>query len=90
MGLFGEDLAGRIVSRILQDDGIEDEPEELHAVSVRLPSTTKAMVDELAESAGLSRNAMTIDLVRAGIESVLSRLPDPIAEEMREGAVGRL
>lgn len=90
MSLFGKDAAGRIASRVLQTDHFDEEIEELFAFSVRVPLSTKAMVDELAENVGVSRNSMIVELIQAGIEDVLGRLPPEVSDEMREGAMGRM
>lgn len=90
MNLFNDEIAARIAARMLNEHGINEEIEELYPLSVRLPASTKAMVDEMAENAGVSRNSMAIELIQAGIQSVLARLPDPIAQELREGAGERM
>lgn len=90
MGLFGKDAAGRIASRVLLVDDIPDDLEELHAFSVRVPASMKALIDELAEHASQSRNSMAIDLLSAGIEEVISRLPPDLANDIYEAAHGRM
>ena len=81
MSLFGDDAAGRIASRML----VEDEPppgvEELHPMSVRVPESVKTVIDSMAAEASLSRNSMCIHLLKAGIESVVARLPDSFRSE---------
>ena len=52
MGLFGSDPAARIASRILQDGPVEDEADELFGMSIRIPSSLRALIDELAEQSG--------------------------------------
>lgn len=89
-GLFGKDVAGRIASRVIRDEVDFDDDEELFSMSVRVPASLRALVDELAESAGLSRNAMCVDLIQAGVEDVISRLPAEVANDVHEAAAGRL
>lgn len=88
--LFSDDIARRIAARVLHDHGIEEEIEELFAFSIRVPASTKALIDEMAENSGLSRNSMIIELLQAGIQSVMSCLPPEVAEEMRQGAGERM
>ena len=90
MGLFGSDPAARIASRILQDGPVDDEADELFGMSIRIPSSLRAFIDELAEHAGTSRNLLATDLLRAGAEDVLGRLPPQLAEEIRIDAQDRL
>lgn len=90
MGLFGSDPAARIAGRILQEGAPEDEADELFGMSIRIPSSLRALIDELAEHAGTSRNLLATDLLRAGAEDVLGRLPPQLAEEIRIDAQDRL
>lgn len=90
MSLFGKDAAGRLASRMLLVDSPPDELEELHAFSVRVPASMKALIDELAEHAGQSRNSIAIDLLSAGIEEVISRLPPEMANDIYESAHERM
>ena len=61
------------------DDG---EPVVLKALSVRLPQRTFRYVEEMAEHANLSRNAMAVQLLEWGISFALARLPDEIRDEI--------
>ena len=88
--LFGKDTAGRIAARMLQDDFDDDAPEELFPVSIRIPETMRAMLDAMAQQAGCSRNSMAIDLLRAGIQDVLSRLPEDAANDLISEAGGTI
>lgn len=87
-GLFGGDVAGRIASQMLQDDYDQGEVYEHFSMSLRVPEPVRAMVDAMAQQAGVSRNIMAIDLLRAGIQDVLSQLPKELAEEITEEAGG--
>lgn len=89
-GLFGGDMAGLIVSRMLRGDFAQDDDQELFAVSVRIPGSTRAMLDAMATQAGVSRNSMAIELMQAGIQDVLSKLPDEVAHDLAEAAGGNL
>lgn len=89
-GLFGGDPAGRIASRMLQDDYDEGEVHEYFGISLRVPQPVRAMVDAMAQQAGVSRNVMAIDLLRAGIQDVLSKLPPELASDLAEEAGGSL
>ena len=82
MSLFGTDAAGRIASRMLLDDYDEVGQDELFSMSLRVPERVRAVIDSMAEMAGLSRNSMCIELLRAGIEDVISRLPDELRAEL--------
>ena len=82
MGLFGTDAAGRIASRMVLDDFEEVGQDELFSMSLRVPERVRAVIDSIAEMASLSRNSMCIELLRAGIEDVISRLPDELRAEL--------
>lgn len=81
MGLFGSDAASRIAARLMTDDDSFPTETELFAVSVRIPESLKTVIDELATDASVSRNTMIIDLLRAGVDDVLSKLPPEMAAE---------
>lgn len=83
MGFFGTDAAGRIASRMVLDDFEEVGQDELFSMSLRVPERVRAVIDSMAEMASLSRNSMCIELLRAGIEDVISRLPDELRAELR-------
>ena len=89
-GLFGDDVAGRIAARMLQEDYDPDEAHELFSMSLRVPDPVRAMLDAMAFQAGVSRNTMAIDVIRAGIQDVLSKLPDGLKDELIEEAGGYL
>lgn len=89
-GLFGDDVAGRIASRMMQEDYDLDEAYELFSMSLRVPDPVRAMLDAMAVQAGVSRNTMAIDVIRAGIQDVLSKLPDGLKDELIEEAGGYL
>lgn len=82
MGLFGQDAAGRIASRMVQDDFDPADDGELFAMSLRVPERVRSVIDSMAEMAGVSRNTMCIDLLRAGIEDVISRLPEEVRGDL--------
>lgn len=89
-GLFGDDVAGRIASRMMQDDYDPDEAYELFSMSLRVPDPVRGMLDAMAVQAGVSRNTMAIDVIRAGIQDVLSKLPAGLRDELVEEAGGYL
>jgi len=89
-GLFGNDMAGRIASRMVQEEVDDDLGDELFSMSIRVPMQLRAYIDAMAEHTGVSRNSMVIDLLRAGVEDVNSRLPDAIRDELAESAGGYL
>ena len=88
--LLGGDAAGRIASRMLQEDYDTGDAEELYPVSIRLPVTLRAMLDAMAQQVGCSRNTMAIDLLRAGIQDVMSRLPEPVVADLVAEAGGTI
>lgn len=73
-----------------------DEPDEvdvtdgLAAFSIRSPVSRLAQIDAMAAHASLSRNAMANELLRVGISSVFSCLPDEIRDEIFEDAADRI
>lgn len=81
-GLFGNDIAARIAARMVQDEVDDDGLGELFSMSIRVPETVRASMDVMARHLGVSRNTVAIDLLRAGIQDVLSRLPDEFANEL--------
>lgn len=87
-GLFGDDIAGRIASQMYVEGPHATEAYEMFSMSLRVPEPVRAMIDAMASAAGVSRNVMSADLLRAGIQSVLSSVPAPIADELREEAGG--
>lgn len=89
-GLFGGDAAARIAAQMLHDDYDRDEPEELFSMSVRVPSSLRATIDAMAVQAGVSRNVMAIDLLKAGVQDVLRQLPEVVVQEIQEEAGGSL
>lgn len=89
-GVFNVDVAGRIASRMLLDTDSPDYTDELFAMSVRVPEPLKIMIDGMAKQVGVSRNTMAIDLLRAGIQNVLSKLPAEVAQELIEESGGPL
>ena len=90
MGLFKSDVAGRIAGRILQEDVDDHDDDELFAMSVRIPETLRAVIDEMASQAGVSRNTLATDLLWAGVSDVLDRLPPELAQDLRNEAGGRI
>lgn len=89
-GLFGGDVTGLIVSRMVRGDFAREEDEELFAVSVRIPQRTRLMLDAMAKQANISRNSMAIELMQAGIQDVLSKLPDVVVQDLVEEAGGNI
>ena len=88
--IFSGDVAARIASRMLEHDHIPDDADELFSMSLRVPESMRAMVDAMAQQVGVSRNSMGIDLLRAGIQNVLSNLPPEVAQDLIEEAGGLL
>lgn len=57
----------------------EHEPDEdLRALTVRMPASTYAYVQRLAEEANLSRNAMAVQILQWGVDLALNELPPEI------------
>ena len=71
---FNEDVAGYIAARVLGEDS-ETPQQPLHAMSLRLPYEMAAYLIELAGTTDTSRVEMARQLVQAGIDAVLARLP---------------
>lgn len=90
MGLFGSDVAGRIVARVIHEDVREDDDDDVASMSIRAPETLRATIDALAKMAGTSRNTMAVDLLRAGVSDVLNQLPPEIAQELVDEVGGFL
>ena len=71
-----EDVAGYIAARVLGEDSETPSQQPLHAMSLRLPyEMAAAYLIELAGTTDTSRVEMARQLVQAGIDAVLSRLP---------------
>ena len=62
----------------------------LHSMSLRLPYEMAAYLIELAGTTDTSRVEMARQLVQAGIDAVLSRLPAEVAYDIHEAARERL
>lgn len=86
--VFTSNVAARIASQMLEHSHISDDVDELFAMSIRVPESMKAMIDAMAQQVGVSRNTMAIDLLRAGIQNVLSNLPPEVAQDLVEEAGG--
>lgn len=87
---FNEDVAGYIASRVLGEDSETPPQQPLHAMSLRLPYEMAAYLIELAGTTDTSRVEMARQLVQAGIDAVLSRLPAEVAYGIHEAARERL
>ena len=85
-----EDVAGYIASRVLGEDSETPPQQPLHAMSLRLPYEMAAYLIELAGTTDTSRVEMARQLVQAGIDAVLSRLPAEVAYDIRSAAHERL
>ena len=90
MDLFGGDVAGRIAARMLSDGPYVPAESEMFAVSVRLPQPLKEVIDAMTAQAEVSRNTLIIDLLRSGVQDVLSQLPREMADELLAGVEGDL
>ena len=70
---------------------IRNPPQQpLHLMSLRLPYEMAAYLIELAGTTDTSRVEMARQLVQAGIDAVLSRLPAEVAYDIHEAARERL
>lgn len=85
-----EDVAGYIAARVLGEDSETPPQQPLHTMSLRLPYEMAAYLIELAGTTDTSRVEMARQLVQAGIDSVLSRLPAEVAHDIRTAAQERL
>ena len=85
---FNEDVAGYIASRVLGEDS--KPPAAAALMSLRLPYEMAAYLIELAGTTDTSRVEMARQLVQAGIDAVLSRLPSEVAHDIHEAARERL
>ena len=84
-----EDVAGYIAARVLGEDS-ETPQQPLRMMSLRLPYEMAAYLIELAGTTDTSRVEMARQLVQAGIDAVLSRLPAEVAYGIHEAARERL
>lgn len=66
----------------------EDPAPVLKALSVRMPLRTFRYLEEMAEHADLSRNAMAVQLIEWGIQHALRELPEALADEIGEAVEG--
>ena len=85
-----EDVAGYIAARVLGEDSETPPQQPLHTMSLRLPYEMAAYLIELAGTTDTSRVEMARQLVQAGIDAVLSRLPAEVAYDIRCAANERL
>jgi hypothetical protein len=85
-----EDVAGYIAARVLGEDSETPPQQPLHTMSLRLPYEMAAYLIELAGTTDTSRVEMARQLVQAGIDAVLSRLPAEVAYDIRTAAQERL
>ncbi len=85
-----EDVAGYIAARVLGEDSETPPQQPLHAMSLRLPYEMAAYLTEPAGATDTSRVEMARQLVQAGIDAVLSRLPAEVAYDIRTAAQERL
>ena len=74
----------------LRPPDASEAPPVLKAVSVRLPQRTFRYLEEMAEHADLSRNAMAVQLVEWGISHALARLPDDMRDQIIVAVDGEL
>lgn len=66
----------------LREPESDPEPAPLKALTVRLPLRTFRYLEEMAEQADLSRNAMAVQLVEWGISFALDRLPEELNHQI--------
>ena len=85
---FNEDVAGYIAARVLGEDS--KPPAAAALMSLRLPYEMAAYLIELAGTTDTSRVEMARQLVQAGIDAVLARLPAEVAHDIHEAARERL
>jgi predicted transcriptional regulator len=90
MNEHDDDIAGYIAARVLGEDSDTPPQQPLHAMSLRLPYEMAAYLIELAGATDTSRVEMARQLVQAGINSVLARLPAEVAVDIHEAARERL
>lgn len=88
--LFGGDAASRIAALMVRNEVEEEVLSEVYPVSIRIPETMRAMLDAMAQQVGCSRNSMAIDLLRAGMQDVLSRLPPEVVDDLVSEAGGSI
>jgi len=83
--VFSNDPAARIAAKL--GFAPESGPDSLSGtfqVSLRLPVPLMIKVDALTSQTEDSRNSILCDLIDAGFQSVISRLPDEILAELHE------
>lgn len=66
----------------LREPDDDPQPVTLKALTVRLPLRTFRFLEEMAEHADLSRNAMAVQLVEWGIAHAMDRLPEELAHQI--------
>lgn len=62
----------------------EPSPPPMKAFTVRIPAPLLGYVDEMAQTAGISRNAMAIHLLDWGVRHALERLPEELRSHILE------
>lgn len=72
------------------DDEAADAFGGLSAFTVRVPVERKCTIEAMAASAKVSRNEMVSQLLRAGIEAVMSALPDSVREDIYADITDRI
>jgi len=83
--LFNGDPAGRLAAKL--GFAPESGPDPLAGtfqVSLRLPVSLMIKVDAFTSQTDESRNSILCDLIDAGFQSVISRLPDEILAEIQQ------
>ena len=85
-----EDVAGYIAARVLGEDSETPPQQPLHTMSLRLPYEMAAYLIELAGHLDTGGIGGSCQLVQAGIDAVLSRLPAEVAYDIRTAAQERL
>lgn len=84
-GLFGQDYEGELAGLLMSEWNAEQAPDEvLTGVSIRMTPDRVAVLDMVAQRAGISRNRVCNMLIAAGLEQLLTRLPDGVAGDFLE------
>ncbi len=81
-----------VANLFLQDDTGEDAAEAagVKSITLRVAVGRLAMVDSMAEQAGVSRNVMANHLLAVGIGAVMAELPDVVRDDIGEGTAERM
>ena len=78
------DFVQHVANLLGSSDTGEDQIPTSHAVTVRLPLATYARLTVLTTRAGISRNAMTNLVLKAGFQAIAAATDPEIAYEIQE------